>query len=197
MATIEKKLRRLIDKSEIKEQIYTWSRGVARRDWDLVRSVFHPDAHDDHGTLNGSIAQYIEWQKRHHAGVDQSVHFLGNMLIDFVDDDTALAETNVIAFHHYRADCPESRADIVGVEAAMGMGEMTSLIVGRYLDKMARRDGVWRIAHRQAVFETARTEAAGRNLLPHWEAAQRDETDPLFRIRSEMGLGPLVSSREV
>ena len=77
MDSFQKKLQRLIDKSEISEQLCRWSRGVGRRDWDLVRTVFHADARDDHGTLNGSLDEYIEWQKRHHSGIDQSVHFHG------------------------------------------------------------------------------------------------------------------------
>jgi hypothetical protein len=191
MDSFQKKLHRLISQSEIKEQLYRWSRGTARKDWNLVRSVFHTNAQDDHGTLDGSLDEYIAWQKRHHSGVDQSVHFVGNILIEFTDDDHALSESHVIAFHHYLS--AQSRADIVGPEAAGKMPEMNSLIVGRYLDKFERRSEVWRIAYRQAVFETARTDVAGRNLLPHWVAAQRDETDALYRVRTEMGLGPLFA----
>lgn len=188
--TLQKKLQRLVDKNEIIEQLYRWSRGTARRDWDLVRTVFHGNARDDHGTLDGSLDEFINWQKRHHSGVDQSVHFLGNFLIDFIDDDHALSESHVIAFHHYPEE--HARADIVGAEAAKGMKEMNSIIVGRYLDKFERRDGVWRIAHRQAVFETALTHEGGRNLLPHWMAATRDADDPLLRMRAELGLKPLA-----
>jgi SnoaL-like domain len=189
MDDFQKKLERLVAISEIKEQLYRWSRGTARKDWDLIRSVFHNDAQDDHGTLDGSLDQFIEWQKKHHSGVDQSVHFIGNVLVDFVDPDHALSESYVIAFHHYTS--VQSRADIVGAEVAAKLKEMTSVIVGRYLDKFERREGFWRILHRQAVFETVKTEEAGRNLLPHWVVSQRDATDPLYRIRSEIGLGPL------
>jgi hypothetical protein len=187
----ERKLQRLIDKSEITEQLYRWTRGTARKDWALVRSVFHPHAQDNHGTLDGSIDDFIDWQKRHHSGVSHSVHLIGNILVEFVDDDHALSECYSVAFHHYPSE--ESRADIVGKEKAKKMQEMTSLIVGRLLDKFERIDDVWRIAHRQAVFETARTEESGRNLLSHWVAAQRDHTDPLHRVRTEMGFGPLTS----
>ena|ERR1700733_89457 len=189
MTDLSASLRRLLDKAAIEEQLYRWSRGVARRNWDLVKAIFHDDAHDDHGTLNGSVDAYIEWQKRHHSGVDQSMHFLGNILVEFIDETLALVETNVIAFHHYSTEA--ARADIVGADAAGRMGEMTSLIAGRYLDKFQKRADEWRIAYRQAVFETARVEEAGRNLRPHWVAAQRDASDPLFRIRAEMGLGPI------
>jgi hypothetical protein len=184
----EAKLRRLIDKSEITEQLYRWSRGTARRDWKLVRSVFHRDATDNHGTLDGSLDEFVEWQKRHHSGITQSVHLIGNVLIEFTDDDHALSECCSVAFHHYHKEAVNSRADIVGRDAAAKMGEMTSLIVGRLIDRFTRVGGVWRIAHRQAVFETARVEEGSRNLLPHWLAAQRDESDPLYAARAAMSL---------
>jgi hypothetical protein len=186
------KLQRLVDKSEITEQLYHWSRGTARKDWDLVRSVFHPHATDNHGTLDGSLDEFIQWQQRHHSGITQSVHLIGNVLIEFPDSDHALSECYSIAFHHYGEDAVNSRADIVGKDVARQMGEMTSLIVGRLIDRFERIDGVWRIAHRQAVFETAKAEPGSRNLLPHWLAAQRDATDPLHRARAEMKLPPLA-----
>jgi hypothetical protein len=176
-------MQRLIDKAEIADQLYRWSRGTARKDWDLVKSIFLDDARDDHGNLDGSVDEFVAWQKRHHSGIDQSVHFIGNILIEFTDDDRALSESYVIAFHHYLES--HSRADIVGPEAAATMSEMNSVIVGRYLDIFKRVSGTWRIAHRQAVFETARTEEAGRNLLSHWQAARRDNDDPLYRVRRE------------
>jgi SnoaL-like domain len=189
---LEKRLRQLVDKSDISEQLFRWSRGTARKDWDLVRSVFWDDARDDHGNFNGSVSEFIEWQKRHHSGVDQSVHFIGNILIEFADENNALSESYVIAFHHYLANGAHSRADIVGERAAANESEMTSVIVGRYVDKFKRVNGVWRIAHRQTVFETAKTEEAGRNLLAHWRAAQRDGTDYLHQARLEMGLRAVV-----
>jgi hypothetical protein len=191
MQDIEQRLRRLLDKDDISEQLHRWSRGVARRDWALVRNIFHPDAYDDHGVKNGTLDEYIDWQRRHHSGVDQSVHFIGNIVIEFADDDHALSESHVIAFHHYLADRPDARADIVGEAAASEMGEMTSLMVGRYIDKFIRTADGWRILHRQAVFETARVEEAGCNLLPHWTAARRDLQDPLHAARAELGLGSL------
>jgi hypothetical protein len=125
-------------------------------------------------------------------GISQSVHLIGNMLIEFSDDDHALSECYSVAFHHYRKEAVNSRADIVGQDAAAKMGEMTSLIVGRLIDRFARVGGVWRIAHRQAVFETAKIEEGSRNLLPHWLAAQRDESDPLYAARAAMNLPPMA-----
>lgn len=187
---LERELRRLLDKRKIEEQLYNWSRGTARKDWALVRSIFDDNAQDDHGTLDASLDDFIAWQKKHHSGISHSVHFIGMVSVDFADDDHALSESYVTAYHHYTSE--DSRADIVGPEAAAKMGEMNSLIVGRYLDKFKRFGDTWKITYRQAVFETAQTWEGGRNLLPQWVGSQRDETDPLYKLRAEMGLGSLV-----
>jgi hypothetical protein len=178
MGESDPRLKRLIDRAEIQDQLHLWCRGTARKDWDLVRSIFHADAQDDHGTFNGTLEDFIAWQQRHHAGITQSVHFLGNILVEFSGPDQALVETYVIAYHHYLAGS-QAGVDILGTEAAAEAGEFNSRIVGRYIDLFERRDGIWRIARRQAVFETLRADQrGGRCLQPHWVAATRDQNDP-------------------
>ena len=39
-------IRRLADRQAIEDTIARYARGVDRRDWDLVRSTYHPDATD-------------------------------------------------------------------------------------------------------------------------------------------------------
>ena len=46
---------RLRDRHEIQECLFRYVRGVDRRNWDLVRSAYHPDAYDDHGNYKGNI----------------------------------------------------------------------------------------------------------------------------------------------
>ena len=189
MSDLEKQVQRLVDRAEITDQLNRWSRGVARKDWDLVRSIFHPDARDDHGTFDGSVDEFIGWQQGHHLGVDQSAHMLTNIIIEFASDDLALVETYVVAYHNYTEDSPTARKDILGDEGARGRGSVNSRIVGRYLDRFERREGAWRIAYRMTVFETLRADQdGGRGLQPQWIAARRDEQDPLIRLRAEMGL---------
>jgi hypothetical protein len=188
MSGFDEQVQRLLDKSQITDQLYRWARGVARKDWDLVRSVFHSDARDDHGTFDGGVEDFIGWQKRHHVGVDQSVHFMGNILIEFAASDLALVETYVVAYHNYTDQSPNARSDILG-DGAKGLGAVNSRIVGRYLDRFERRDGMWRIAYRMTVYETLRADQlGGRGLQPQWIAARRDEGDPLLKMRRDMGL---------
>jgi hypothetical protein len=42
-------LKQLLNKERIKDNLVSYCRGVDRREWDLVREAYHPDAYDDHG----------------------------------------------------------------------------------------------------------------------------------------------------
>jgi SnoaL-like domain len=186
MQTLESKLQRLIDKAEIQDQLYRWCRGVGRKDWELVRSIFHADAHDDHGTFNASADDFIRWQQRHHVGIDQSAHLLSNILIEFASPDVALVESYVVAYHHYTSAAQQAHTDILGDKGA-AVGEFNSRGVGRYLDRFEKRGGPWRITKRTTLFETFRLDQLGdRCLQPHWLASQRDETDELVSFRKEL-----------
>jgi hypothetical protein len=186
MTLLEAKIQQLIDRAEIQDQLYRWCRGVGRKDWDLVRSVFYEDAQDDHGNFNGTVEGFISWQQRHHVGIDQSAHLLTNILTEFVDADTALVESYVVAYHNYTADAKQAHIDILG-EAGAEVGAFNSRGVGRYLDRFCRRDGVWKIAHRITVVETFRTDQlGGRQLLPHWVPSRRDDKDELGQFRKEL-----------
>ena len=47
----ERALRVLLDKQEIHEVLMRYCRGIDRCDAELLHSVYHPDATDDHGTV--------------------------------------------------------------------------------------------------------------------------------------------------
>jgi hypothetical protein len=68
--------------------------------------------------------------------VTNTQHILGQSVI-VLDGDSARVETQVIAYH---------RID-------MGEGERDTCIGGRYLDRMAKRDGEWRIARRVMLYD--------------------------------------------
>ena len=84
---------RVEDRLELQALTYRWCRAVDRRDWELVRSCFHPDGHDDHGVFVGDVDGMIAWLKERHAEISQSMHHAGNMLIEFAGPDRAGVET--------------------------------------------------------------------------------------------------------
>ena len=69
----------LISRHEIYEVLTRYCRGVDRCDVELIRSVYHEDAMDDHGMFKGLGVQFaqwiVDWEK---ANIKLSQHFIGN-----------------------------------------------------------------------------------------------------------------------
>lgn len=125
------------DKLECTELVYLLARALDRRDETLLRSLFHDDATDDHGTFNGSASDFVTWVMPLLSGMERTQHCISNVLIDVVGD-RAVGESYFVAHHDLKS--PE------GDPAHM-------IAAGRYLDRFERRDGSWKISHRHAIFE--------------------------------------------
>lgn len=173
-------LQRLIDKEAIRDAMCRYARGVDRGDWDLVRSAYHADAHDEHGDYKGGVDGFIEWLDQRFAGADNSMHFLGNSLIEFAGPDLALVETYFVSRRIRAPGAAESR--IAGPGDAMAREGW-----GRYVDRFERRNGEWRVAHRTVVLEALSTSLAlggKRAVGPRW--GKRDRGDRLYEIAAEI-----------
>lgn len=156
-------LQQLLDRQAIHDVLMRYARGIDRLDMALVRSCYHPEARDDHGSFKGPVEEFIPWVQEALARFESTMHFLGNELID-VDGDRARAETYCIATHRRR-------------------GEDVDWVVGvRYVDLFERRDGEWRIADRAVVFEWSRVdEVHAPSFPPEFLGARRDRSDPVYR----------------
>jgi ketosteroid isomerase-like protein len=174
-------LRRLVDKEAIRDALALYARGVDRGDWDLVRSTYHADAHDVHGDYRGGIDGLIEWLDRRFAGVDNSMHFLGNCLIEFAGPDLALVETYFVS-RRLRPPTQDERA-IAGPRDAMVREAW-----GRYVDRFERRgDGAWKVADRVVVLEaTGGAVAFGGARAGDLVWGRRDRDDTLLRARARL-----------
>lgn len=182
--------RRLADRLAIQDLLYRWCRAVDRRDWAAIRDVFHPDAHDDHGIYKGDIDGLIGWLSERHATIVQSTHLLGNMLIEFSGADSAVVETYCFAVQRYATGGAATRSAITG-GTDTGDKPFDMQMNGRYVDRIERRHGTWRIADRTTVFDNSILlpvpEAAPR-LGADWPVGRRDGDDPVYRIRTAAGL---------
>ena len=176
-------LQRLLDKDEIRDLMSRYARGVDRADWGAVRDTYHHDAYDDHGDYKGGIDGFIEFAKSRTGGATQVMHFLGECLIEFAAPDVAIAETYFFTAHTLG---PEAQRQY---GASAGGGPVQLSHYGRYADRVQRRDGVWRIAHRIVIFETTRLSLGEvPPIKPGWATHRRDASDPIFRLRAEAGL---------
>lgn len=175
-------VRALLDRQEIEDALRRYARGVDRGAWQLVRSAYHDDAFDDHGDFKGGVEALIEWLERRFANVDNSVHLLGNCVIEAAGDGRALVETYFVSSRLVTPPAAE-RPDLGPDDA------LCRQAWGRYLDHFERREGAWRIAQRRVVLEARITTVAvggRRSAGPSW--GSRDASDPLWAARSEIGL---------
>ena len=171
---------RLEDRAAIGDLMARYARAVDRREWEAVRATYFPDAYDDHGEFKGGTDEFITWVSRRHEKVVQSMHFLGNCLIEFTGDDVAFVETYFIARQTYSADAAAART-MVGTDDPV---PMEAEIWGRYIDVMERRAGEWRTARRTVAFEVL--QAHRQTSLPlasSWALARRDADDPSYTMR--------------
>ncbi|MGE4046661.1 MAG: nuclear transport factor 2 family protein [Acetobacteraceae bacterium] len=181
---------RLQDRMEIQDCLFRYVRGVDRRNWDLVRSAYHQDAFDDHGNYKGGIDGFIESLVKRHATVEQSMHVIGNIVIEFDGQDRALMEAYFIAHQRLSPEAGDARLPYLrGAPVGRDQAVETE-VVGRYVDQMTRRDDVWRIAHRTVVFEVSRGHPApaGGGLRENWAVGRRDGQDPLEVARRNLDL---------
>jgi hypothetical protein len=161
----------IIDESEIKDVHLRFCRANDRRDEALTRSCFHPDAVIElHEPL--TVDALIALGQQVLGQFLVTWHSTSNQLVE-VDGDAAWAEHYTISSHRIAADETGPERDFVAY--------------GRYIDRMERREGQWRIARRKMVMDFTRTDpvSAGEPGLGS-NVGARDRTDPSYawRIRN-------------
>lgn len=161
-------LQSLIDKQALAELVLTYCRAVDRRDFALLRSLYHDDAVDDHGAMFcGSADQYLAWLPPVLAQFESTVHALSNMLF-VVDGASAQGELYAVAYHRTRA--PPAREIVIG---------------GRYFDSYERRRGAWKFRRRSLALDWCRVTPvdadAYRELAAGAPPGRDDAEDPSYR----------------
>lgn len=185
-------LERLADRAEITQRLQQYSQGVDRRQYQVARDLFHPDAHITHAGYEGDPAGLFEIIEARNAEVEFSFHALLNISIEFGSADEAVTETYSIAWLTEEGG--------VGAIAPSNVEHGTSferLAATRYSDRFTRRNGEWRSAERITAVEASVViphPATGRFQFPaSWVGGTRDLTDPSFVLRRKAGLAPPLS----
>jgi hypothetical protein len=134
---LERAVVELQDRQAILDCLMRYSRGVDRLDRELLRSVYHDDAIDDHGMFVGDRDEFADWVVGMHSSTHLShQHYLFNHFCD-LDGDVAHTETYYM---------------FVGMNRE---GDPLSMSGGRYIDRFEKRDGRWAIAARLCVRDWA------------------------------------------
>jgi hypothetical protein len=130
-------VQRMLDRQAIADCIQRYARGLDRHDDAMVLSCYWDGALDHHGAFTGDAEEFVAWANDLHASEWQGhQHHLTTSNVE-LDGDEAHAETYVL-----------------GVLTRKG-GLLSDIAGGRYLDRLERRAGEWRIAAREVIVEWA------------------------------------------
>ncbi|UVO52625.1 nuclear transport factor 2 family protein [Sphingomonas sp. SUN039] len=168
------RLQNLLDRQDILDCLTRFSRGMDRFDRAIYLSAFHDDAVIAAGPFVGSAADCWDWAKpMHEAGQVLTHHSLLNNTVE-IDGDTAHSETyyQFVARNHPWEE---------------GGGETVMLAGGRYIDRLERRGGAWKIALRTNIIEWSCIQPAMP--LPFGDVpdigangvSARDQSDPSYQ----------------
>jgi hypothetical protein len=128
------RLAQLLDRQDILDCLIRFSRGMDRFDRDIFLSAFHADATIAAGEFVGGPVALYDWARRlHEAGQSGTHHNLLNHSCD-IDGDVAHTETYYLFVGRNRDDT-------------------NWMAGGRYIDRLERRDGSWKIALRTNAIE--------------------------------------------
>jgi hypothetical protein len=152
-------LRDLIDRQQLYELVTRYCRAIDRVDEELLLSCYHPDATQDHGAYKGPIPGLVEHLRGRamNARKGPLQHSVSNFRCE-IEGDVAQGESYV--------------------NTIMTNDEGEALLgFGRWIDRFERRQGEWRIAHRDVIIDVPR-----RGMDPsEFVAGHRDRRDPSYR----------------
>lgn len=168
ISALEAKVQELMDKQAIFDCIKRTSRGNDRFDIDLILGSYHEDGIHELGEKPIAGRDYGEHANHAHAAISETCLHNVTMHSCEIHGDVAHAESYVI-----------------GLFADKG-GETSRMLAGRYIDRLEKRDGEWRIALRRATVEVA---MEGKAVLPngktppgsHYLLGNRDRSDPSYQ----------------
>ena len=158
----------LLAEALIKDVHLRFCRANDRRDEELMRSCFHADAVIElHEPFE--VEAFLAFGRTVLRRFTVTWHNTGNQLVE-VDGDSAWAEHYTISSHRIAADGAEPERDLVAY--------------GRYIDRMERRGGEWRIARRTLIVDYTRTDPVPAS-APGFRtpAGARDRSDPSYTLR--------------
>lgn len=106
--------------------------------WEALRQLFHPDATIEVTWFEGKARDFIDGSMKMGTSDARTKHLIGTPEVSFNQDVTkAIVETNAVI-----------------------IGENVKLNVGceghnRFYDWAEKRDGVWKLLHRQSIYDMA------------------------------------------
>jgi len=194
MAYTDADVEELIARSKIYDVLTRYCRALDRCDVGLMKTVYWEDGVDEHGVFSGNAEEFSEFIiKAVEQWFDVDTHMIGNVHFE-IEGDVAFTESYLLSY----CSVPGNRE---AVEAVFGkryadqvdwekdLGKTHDFIMGgRYIDRMERRNGEWRIARRRVVMDWNRN-GISRTILDEGIYAhlrplgERGRTDAVYTER--------------
>jgi hypothetical protein len=132
-------LQELVDKEAIRELVLLYSRGVDRKDGNLLRDLYIDGATDTHGdSFDGDKDDYVDFLEKAFPYMSYSGHHVCNHLIA-INGDEAEGEVYALAWHMIPTRDSGCEEDFMCV---------------RYVDRYQRcSDGRWRFSKRVVTYD--------------------------------------------
>lgn len=165
---LRRDVQHLLDRGAILDCIAAHARGCDRHDADLLTGTYHEDGVDVHGATVNTGPDYAAWANDVHA-------------------TTSRNHLHNLTTHTCEISGDEAHAESYAMVTLLSPDETTvTVMCGRYVDRLERRGGEWRLAVRHATVELAYTADAGllqsRYFLAQgYEQGTRDHRDLSYR----------------
>jgi hypothetical protein len=166
---LAKQQQELLDRQAIRDCLVRYCRGMDRVDTELALSAYHADALDDHGGVCAGPEPFVAWANDSHERVASATqHFIANHSCELAGD-VAHAETYWLAVTQHKD------------------GASVTFSGGRYVDRLERRHGQWRIAARKCIIEWGGSPVmqplpeASRAVMNLGGRPTRDRSDPSYQ----------------
>lgn len=125
----------LLDRQAILDCVNRYARGIDRHDEEIMLSVYHPDGIDEHGHFNGGRDAFVRWANDFHA-------------------EGFLSHTHNITTHNCEIDGDIAHAESYCFYVLRRKNLKTVVLgCGRYIDKLTRENGEWRIKLRKLYID--------------------------------------------
>lgn len=135
--TVSEIQQELADREAIRDVVLRYCRASDRVDEKLLRSVYWPDAQDDHLEFSGGVDEFVDYCVPILTAMRYNMHTVGNIFI-VINGDQADVESYFIGYHSVPDENGTRRDSFSG---------------GRYIDNFEKRGDEWRIKKRLVTVE--------------------------------------------
>ncbi|MDH4984710.1 nuclear transport factor 2 family protein [Aminobacter anthyllidis] len=129
-------LNELAARDALRRLVTAYSRAVDRRDFKLLRSLYHDEAFEEHGDMfTGGPDEYMAFVEKALSSYAATAHYVVNTSFEIEGDR---AEGEVYKINYHRTHAPDAHEVITA---------------SRSLDRYRRDDGVWRFLGRSITLD--------------------------------------------